>query len=527
MIADCSLFVKNVKMKFMKTPLVLVIIDGYGYSPSQTGNAIVAANKPNLDFLEKNYPHTLLQASGQTVGLDWGEAGNSEVGHLTLGAGRVVKHYLSLINQSINNGEFFKNKTLLTAAIHAKQNNAKIHLAGLLTSGSVHASFKHLVSLIEFFKKTNTEKVYLHLFLDGKDSGLKESIELLKKLQKEISETDQIKIATIIGRDFAMDRNNNWGNTKSAFELMINGQGEKKGNFLEAISACHQAGLTDAKIPALAAAGLESPLISNGDSIIFFNFREDSMRQLVRAFADDGLDLFTKNSPKNAYIATFTEYLANKNAHPVFDPLETKNGLAEWLSVQKKLQLHVAESEKYAHVTFFFNGLKDKAFEGETDLFLPSPDDLAGNPKMRALDIAEKVIEELENDHYDFILINFANADTLSHTGDSRIVSKGIEYIDQAIGLIYQKVLVKNGMMVITADHGNAESLVYGLSGEKETKHNQNPVFLCLIVEQFQNQTMLENVSGILADVAPTILELMGLPIPLEMTGDSLLKNLK
>lgn len=510
----------------MKSPLVLAIIDGFGYNSGQTGNAIFLAKKPNLDFLAQNYPRTLLQASSQTVGLDWGEAGNSEVGHMTLGAGRVVKHYLSLINEAIASGDFFQNKTLLTAAIHAKQNQAKLHLAGLLTSGSVHASFKHLATLIDFAKKTNLEKVYLHLFLDGKDSGLKESVKLLEKLEKIIGDSRQIKIATVIGRDYAMDRNNHWENTRAAYKLMVAGQGEKTENFLETIKRLHQDGLTDEKVPALAAADLNGPLIADGDAVIFFNFREDSMRQLARALTDESLDSFVKSNPVNLYIATFTEYLNSANLHPVFDSLEIKNSLAEYLSAQGKIQLHIAESEKYAHATFFFNGLRDKVYEGETDILLESPADLAASPQMRAVDIAQKVVEELDTDRYDFILINFANADMLSHTGNIQIVTKGVEFVDRAIGLLYQKVAEKNGIMIVTADHGNAESLVYGLSGEKETKHNLNPVPFYLVGEQFKNKKMPEEISGILADVAPTVLELMGLPKPPEMTGDSLLEKL-
>lgn len=511
----------------MKSPLVLIVVDGFGYSASQTGNAVFLAKKPNLDFLEQNYPHTLLQASGQTVGLDWGEAGNSEVGHMTLGAGRIVKHYFSLINEAIASGAFFQNKTLLTAVIHAKQNKSKLHLAGLLTSGSVHASFKHLEALIEFVKKSSLEKCYLHLFLDGKDSGLKESVDLLKSLEKIIGGSPQIKIATIIGRDYAMDRNNHWENTRTAYELIVAGQGEKTANFLEAVKHFHQEGLTDEKIPALAAADLTAPLMAAGDAVVFFNFREDSMRQLVRAFTDENFGSFAKNNPTNLYVATFTEYLNSAKLHPVFDSLEIKNNLAEYLSRQGKTQLHIAESEKYAHATFFFNGLQDKVYDGETDLLLESPADLAANPQMRATDIAQKVAEELDNGRYDFILINFANADLLSHTGNIQVVAKGVEFVDRGIGLIYQKIIEKNGIMIVTADHGNAESLTYGLSGEKETKHNLNPVPFYLIGEQFKNKTMPEEISGILADVAPTVLDLMHLPQPYEMTGESLLKNLK
>lgn len=510
-----------------KKPLALVVIDGFGYNNSLTGNAIAMAKRPSLDFFEQNYPYTLLQASSNVVGLDWGEPGNSEVGHLTIGAGRTVRHYLPIINEAIANKTFFSNKTLLTAISYAKTNNSKLHILGLLTSGSVHAYFKHLVALIEAVKKTNIPEVYLHLFTDGKDSGTRESLELLKKLDAELENQTQIKIATIIGRDFAMDRNNDWGKTKQAYELTVNGVGSQTRDFVNSLEQYHAKGITDEKIPATVLADLNMPLISDGDALIFFNFREDSIKQLVRPFVEDGFSSFPVKAIPDLFVAAFTKYLDSHGLQSFVEPIRVKNNLAEWLSVNQKTQLHIAESEKYAHVTLFFNGLENKVYEGETDFFLESPKDLANSPEMRSRDIAEKVIEELKRDFYDFFIINFANADMLSHTGNIQLVSKGIEKVDEAIGEIYREMQKRGGTLMITSDHGNAESLVYGLTGETETKHNLNPVPFYLVADKFQNKTLPKDVSGILSDVAPTILGLMDLPVPPEMSGKNLLGRIK
>lgn len=510
----------------------MIVIDGFGYSEHKIGNAVAMAKKPNLDFFQENYPHTLLQASGTAVGLEWGEPGNSEVGHLSLGAGRIFKHYLPIINSAINDKSFFSNKTLLEAVRNVNPSaggkNSKLHILGLLTSGSVHAYLKHLMALIDLVKKENVKNVYLHLFTDGKDSGIKESASLLKKVQGEISGYENIKVATIIGRDFAMNRTNEWEKTKQAYELVVEGKGNKTADIGKALDDYHKNGITDESIPPTVLEGLSQPLISDGDSLIFFNFREDSIRQLVRAVIEDNFTFFNRTLPKDIFVITLTKYLENAKLHYLFEPIKTSNNLAEWLSLQGKTQLHIAESEKYAHVTIFFNGLENKVYDGETDLFLESPHKLASSPEMRAKDIALKVIEEMKREHYDFFLINFANADMLSHLGNIDLVAKGIEKVDESIGLIFEEIKKQNGTMIITSDHGNAESLTYGISGERETKHNLNPVPFYLVSEKFQGRGLDgEEISGVLPDVAPTILEIMGLPTPPEMTGQSLLKLIK
>ncbi len=511
-----------------KSPLALVVIDGFGYSERKTGNAVAMAKKPNLDFFEENYPHTLLQASGTAVGLEWGEPGNSEVGHLSLGAGRIFKHYLPVINLAINDKTFFSNKILLEAVKNVQAKNSKLHILGLLTSGSVHANLKHLVALIDFVKKEDAKNVYLHIFTDGKDSGVKESVSLLKKVQSEIEGYENIKIATLVGRDFAMNRANDWEKTKQAYDLIVEGQGNKTTDIAEALSEYHKNGITDESIPPTALENLSQPFVSDGDSLIFFNFREDSIRQLVRAMVEDNFTFFDRPQIKDTFVVTFTQYLENPKLHYLFEPIRAKNNLAEWLSLQGKTQLHIAESEKYAHVTIFFNGLENKVYNGETDLFLESPHDLAVAPEMRAKDIAVKVMDEMKTEHYDFFLINFANADMLSHLGNIDLVVKGIQKVDEAVGLIFEEVKKQNGTMIVTSDHGNAESLTYSITGERETKHNLNPVPFYLISEKFKGQSLpAREISGVLLDVAPTILEIMSLPVPPEMTGQSLLKLIK
>ena len=422
-----------------KKPLVLVVIDGFGFSKNKIGNAAAIAKTSNLDFFRENFPHTLLQASGTAVGLEWGEPGNSEVGHLALGAGRIFKHYLPVINSSIADGSFFSKQALLDAAKNAKQKNSKFHILGLLTSGSVHANFKHLLALTDFAKKNKVANTYLHLFTDGKDSGARESSVLIKKLQKEIEGTD-IKIVSLVGRDFAMNRSNDWQKTKQAYELIVNGQGDQVVNAQEALENYHQSGITDESIPPVVLSGVSLPLISDDDSLVFFNFREDSIRQLVRAFAEENFLFFEKQPLNGLFIATLTKYLDSPRINHLFEPIKMKNSLAEWLSLKGKTQLHIAESEKYAHVTIFFNGLENKVYDGETDLFIESPKNLADVPQMKSREIAEKVVEELKRQHYDFMLVNFANADMLAHLGNIDLVIKGIEKIDEALGLVYEKV---------------------------------------------------------------------------------------
>lgn len=506
-------------------PVILVVIDGFGYSESTAGNAVALAQKPTLNYFQQNFPHTLLQTSGPAVGLEWGESGNSEVGHLSLGAGRIVKQYPSIINESINRGGFFQNPTLVKTLLAIGKGGGKLHLAGLLTSGSVHAYFKHLIALIEMAQKFTIPQIFLHLFLDGKDSGPKEGLALLRKLKSQIDSVS-VRVATLIGRNFAMERNNDWEKTRQTYELITEGAGRQVADWETAISEHYQNGLTDENFPPSVLKDLTCPLLAPSDGLIFFNFREDSMRQISHAFVDPDFSFFKRKDKYKIFLVSLTRYFDTPFMPHVFEPVLIKNNLAEWLSVQGLKQLHIAESEKYAHVTLFFNGLSDRVFEGETDFFLPSPPDLASNPAMKSQEIAQKVIEELRRGYYQFYLVNFANADLIAHLGNINLVAKGIEYVDSALGQIYEEAKKQDAVLIVTSDHGNSETLTYGTSGEKETRHNISPVPFCLVGSQFEKRSLPFEVSGILPDVAPTVLEILNIAPPAEMTGRSLLKLL-
>lgn len=506
-------------------PVVLAILDGWGYSTDSVGNAIASAKTPVIDEIGTKYPSLLLQASGQAVGMTFGEAGNSEVGHLTLGAGRTIFQYLLRIDKVIASGDFFSNPALAGAREQLKQTGGTLHIAGLLTSGAVHAHFNHLKALIEFAKQ-NQLPFRLHLFLDGRDSGLKEGASTLKKLSDDIGGLDQL--ATVIGRDFAMDRNNNWKLTETAYNLIANATGNATTDIFKTLEEQYHQNVTDADIPATI---VHSAPIADGDAIVFFNFREDSMRQLLRVFVEPGFDIFLKKVPERLYIATMTEYLESPAVHVLFAPPKVENCLAEVLGANGKKHLHIAETEKYAHVTFFFNGLHPKPFPGETDFFLESPENIIQHPQMRAADIAQKISAELDRDYYDFFVVNFANGDMLAHLGILEPAIKGVEAVDTAIGVLKQKILEKDGILLITADHGNAESMIYRGTGEKETKHDTNPVPFYVVGREYEKDRSTNvfaersgnRASGIISDVAPTVLELINLPKPAEMTGDSLL----
>ncbi len=511
-------------------PIVLTILDGWGYSKQKHGNAILSAKTPNIDSIQQNYPSLLLQASGIAAGMTWGESGNSEVGHLTIGAGRVIFQYLSKINKAIEDDSFFSNEVLSKAISHVHENNSTLHLAGLLTSGSVHAYLTHLFALIDMAKRNNVVNLKIHLFTDGKDSGLKEAPVLIKKVQDYLSQIGIGQISTVIGRDFAMDRGKNWDLTKTAYELLTAGVGKRTADIYRKIEDYYSQGLNDSKTPPTTTDNMG--MIEKNDALIFFNFREDSMRQLVEAFVDEGFNIFEKKELNNLYVASLTQYVENPNLHVAFPIPEIKNGLAEIISKNSKKQFHIAETEKYAHVTYFFNCLKNMPLNGETDFLSESLKNPLVNPKMKANDIVEKVLSEL--DRYDFFVINFANGDALSHFGNLEVAIKGVEAIDDALEKIKSAVLERDGTMIITSDHGNAEAMLYKSSGERETKHNDNPVPFYLIAKKFERlrsdadiESTMKQSSGLLADVAPTILELMGIEKPVEMTGDSLLKIIR
>jgi len=512
-------------------PIVLAILDGWGYSKQKIGNAILKAQTPNINYIGQNYPSLLLQASGKAVGMTWGEPGNSEVGHLTIGAGRIIFQYMSRINKAIESGAFFENPVLLEALEHIKKNNSKLHIAGLLTSGSVHAYLGHISGLMNFAKKNNID-LKIHLFTDGKDSGLKEATSTLKKAVEYMkSENGTGQIATVIGRDYAMDRNKNWDLTAQTYDLLTQGVGEDVSDVSARIERCYAEGITDGKIPPLVAD--RSGLIGSGDALIFFNFREDSMRQIARSFVEDDFNAFPRSKVSNLFVAGMTQYFEHPSLKVMFPMPTIENGLTEALSKAGINQLHIAETEKYAHVTYFFNCLQDRKFPGEVDLLIESVKNPGNQPEMKAQEILARAVEELNKDFYEFMVINFANADILAHQGNFDKVVMGVEAIDKAIGALKDAVLAKNGILVITADHGNAESVVYHGSGSEETKHDPNPVPFHLIVGEYQRlrsdgeiAQSFSDVKGVLADVAPTILEIMGIEKPAEMTGESLIRNL-
>ncbi len=510
-------------------PIVLTILDGWGYSKSQTGNAIANAGTPVLDEILQNYPSMLLQASGPAVGMTFGESGNSEVGHLTLGAGRVIFQYLMRINKKISTGEFYTNSALTEAAHHVQSHNSILHIAGLLTSGAVHAHLDHLIALVKFAKDNNLP-YKLHLFTDGRDSGLKEAPEMFKKLSAAIGGLDQL--ASIIGRDLIMDRSNKWDVIEAGYKLLTESAGVPvDGDIFKTLEGFYAQNIKDAGIPATA---VQQAPIKDGDAVLFFNFREDSMREIVQVFTDPAFDKFPRTLPKDLYVCSMTQYLESPLLHAMFPPPVINNALSDVLSQNGKKHLHIAETEKYAHVTFFFNGLRNNPYEGETDFFIDSVENPIENPSMRASEIAQKIVEEMDQGAYDCFIVNIANGDILAHLGNLEAAVKGVEAADAALGIIKQKVLEKDGIMLITADHGNVESMIYKNTGEQETKHDANPVPFMLIAKEYQRQrtadeltNTLKQANGLLSDVAPTILELLQIPQPAEMTGTSLLKELQ
>jgi 2,3-bisphosphoglycerate-independent phosphoglycerate mutase len=513
-----------------KRPVVLTILDGWGHTRSRHGNAIETANTPTFDFIRDNYKQLLLQASGQSVGLTWGEPGNSEVGHLTIGGGRIIFQYALRIDQAISDRSFFENSTIINAIDHANKNKSTLHLVGLLGYGTVHSSYKHLEALISMAKTKGVESLNLHLFSDGKDSGLKDSPMLVKKTEEVLSDASLGIISSIMGRWYAMDRDNNWERTQKAYDLLVNDQGHRTDNLIETIKAYYEKDSDDMHIPPIVSD--KSSPIKDNDSVIFFNFREDSMRQIAQTFIDPKFDKFAHKKFENLFVALMTQYLEIKdsNLNIAFPLPKIDKGLAQVLSESGLKQLHLAETEKYAHTTYFFNCLRSTPFEGEADVLIESPKNFLENPHMRSKEIAEKFSQEIEKDIYDFFIINLANADVVSHLGILEKAAAAVESVDSALRSIYEATTKANGFLVLTSDHGNAESLIYSRTGDPETKHNPNPVPFFIVSEEYKKspdtKTTDEKPAGLLSDVAPTILELLDIERPKEMSGMSLTKLL-
>ncbi len=516
-------------------PIVLIVLDGWGLGKKNEGNAIFKASLPNIKKLDEYYPRLALQASGISVGLFWGEPGNSEVGHMTLGLGKVIYQNMPRITMSIRDGQFFKNAVLLKAVASAKLSNGAVHLMGLIGKGTVHSSVDHLYALLEFLRDQKMEKVFIHAFTDGRDSAPVSGIESIRELLQRMKKYRIGKIASISGRYYAMDRNNNWDRVKKAYDAMVNGVGNKIEDLEKYFEESYKKEIFDEYIePAVVVnQGIPTGQIRDGDSIIFFNYREDRARQLTKSFVIPSFSKFPARNFKNLFFATMTQYEKSLPVEIVFPPIQIKESLGKILSELNLNQLRIAETEKFAHVTYFFNGGKEEPFRNEDRIIVPSKDVSSFDeaPEMSAREITQKVIENIEREKYDFILVNFANTDIVGHTGVEKAAIKAAETVDKCLEKIIKAVLIKNGRLLITADHGNAEEMTNVHTGEKNTEHSTNPVPLWYISANNHSEKPRPEtpviVSGLLSDVAPTILDILGIEKPRDMTGQSLLSMLK
>lgn len=524
---------------FRPKPVVEIIIDGWGINQTAEGNAIASANTPNINNFYRTQKICSLQASGIAVGLFWGEMGNSEVGHINLGSGRVVYQDLPKITLAIRNNSFHKNEAFIKAINFAKKNNSALHFMGLVSNGGVHSHVDHLLALLDTAAEHSFRNVFIHMFTDGRDTSQRVSLRFLNQVEGKIKELGFGEIASVSGRYFAMDRNNNWDRTKLAYDAITLGQGKTAGSANEAIEKSYEKNITDEFIvpTIILKNGAPVKIINPYDSIIFFNFRADRARQITKAFVLPGFNKFERRQITPISFITMTEY---EKALPVdaiaFREENIETPLAKIISDNNLKQLHVAETEKYAHVTYFFNGGQEKPFPGEDHVLIPSPivKNYDEKPEMSIAEITNRVTQEIYNNKYDFILINFANADMIGHTGNFEAGIKAAEVIDQNIGHLAKETLSRGGELIITADHGNLESMVNSQTGEIETDHSTTPVPLIYVSSKNQiNKSdeevaqILANPVGVLADVAPTVLAILSLPKPDGMTGISLLESLR
>jgi len=521
-------------------PVVLIILDGFGISPIHEGNAVWQAKTPNLDLLEKHFPKTLLHSSGNEVGLPYGEFGNSEVGHLNIGAGRIIYQPLLRVSRAIEAGQLDKNKIMKDIKKHLEKTKGSLHFIGLLSAGGVHSHIEHLLSLLDWCKKNKISNIYFHIFTDGRDSPPATAEVFIRDLDKKIKQLHlNAKIASVGGRYFGMDRDKHWDRTKKAYEAIIGTSDSKALNVMEAINIAYAQNKTDEFVqPTMIVDKNNMPIgkISDGDVILFFNIRPDRIRQIAKTFVDRRFKKFKTKKFKKLFVASLTEYDPHLKIKVIFPEEEIKKPLAEVISEKKLKQFHIAETEKYAHVTYFFNGGHEKPYPGETRIIIPSPKvkTYDKKPEMSAESVTNVVLEELEKGKQDFYVINFANPDMVGHTGNIKATIKAIEFVDKCIGKITKKTIELGGAVLITSDHGNAEEMINFETGTIDTEHNIYPVPLILVIKELakekENPTFRETISeptGTLADIAPTILELMKIKQPKEMTGISLLESLR
>lgn len=491
--------------------VTLVILDGFGEKKEKFGNAIKSQGTPYLDKLKKKYPHTLINASGKYVGLPDGIMGNSEVGHLTLGSGRVILQDLKLIDSEIENGRFYENPALIKALTHAEKNNSNLHLMGLLSNGGVHSSLEHLFAILDLAKNYKIENIYIHAILDGRDTGVSDGLNFVKQTEEKISSTNA-KIGSLIGRIYAMDREKRYDRIKKAYDMLYFGEGKVKSSAVEAIKESYDNGIYDEYFePTIID---ENSIIKDNDSFIFFNYRSDRAREISFSMTDERFEEFKTKKIKNFLFTAMTEYSDElKHLNTMYPPKIIEDNLACVLSQNGKTQYHISETTKYAHVTFFFNGGIEKPYKGEERKLIDSVNvkDFSEYPKMRAIEITHDVLEAVASAKYDFILVNYSNPDMLGHTGNFNSTKEAIECIDKQAYAVALATLMAGGECIITADHGNAEEMM-DKNGNKLTKHTTNPVPVILVSEKNKKVKLKKGLS--LTAIAPTVLKLLNIEKP-------------
>jgi len=511
-----------------KKPLVLMILDGWGDRAACKDNAITIAHPIHFETLKRQYPHTLLHCSGLEVGLPAEQMGNSEVGHLNIGAGRIVYQEISRISNAIADKSFFENHVLLKAVTEAKQNQKAVHLTGLLSNGGVHSSMDHLFALLDLCHIQGVQKVYVHAFLDGRDVAPQSARYYIAQLESKMAELGLGRIATLGGRFYGMDRDNRWERVEKAYLAMFTGEGIKAANPRAAVDASYEKQTYDEFVePVIITDENDKPLglINDGDSVIFFNFRADRARQMTRAIIDEDFDGFKRDLNKKVSLVCMTQYNEKTKAPAAFLPQNLNNTLGEILALNHLKQLRIAETEKYAHVTFFFNGGVEKPGIGEDRVLIPSPKvetyDL--KPEMSAYEVTDRICGEIDRDYYDVIVLNYANPDMVGHTGNQDAAVLAIKTVDQCLHKVVEKVRSKQGIILITADHGNCEMMLDPVNESRFTAHTTNRVPFILVSQALKNRILREN--SALCDIAPTMLDILNIKKPTEMTGESIIDN--
>lgn len=507
-----------------KKPYALIILDGFGKNERHEGNAIYAANTPNIDKYLANHPNSIVHASGLDVGLPDGQMGNSEVGHTNIGAGRIVYQELTRITKSIEDGDFFENEALVKAVENCKKNDSALHLMGLLSPGGVHSHTNHLYGLLRLAKKNGIEKVHVHAFLDGRDVPPSSAVEYIKEAIEKMRDIGVGDIATVMGRYYAMDRDNRWERVSKAYDAIVYGEGVEAESAVTAVEESYNNDVTDEFVVPTVIKKDGEPLgkVSENDSVVFFNFRPDRARELTRTIVDEDFSGFERDYFKTCFV-TMTQYDATMpNVEVAFKPEQLINTFGEYISKKGLRQLRIAETEKYAHVTFFFNGGVEKPYDGEDRALINSPKvatyDL--KPEMSAYEVTDEVVKRIDGGEYDVIILNFANCDMVGHTGVFDAAVKAVEAVDECLGRVIDAIERQGGVALVTADHGNADQMIDYETGEPFTAHTTNVVPLILI-----GRDDLKIRSGRLADLTPTMLDLMGLEKPAEMTGESLIER--